>query len=198
MDMLSHMTDDELVKSYADGCNEAFDELLTRYKDTLYDYISFQLNNQPEDIDDVFQETFVKVIVSLKEGRYISAGHFGAWLTRIAHNIIVDQFRADSQLTVVSSDRTDCDLLNDTHVVDTYAEARIVNEQTLADVRLLMEQLPEEQRSVVYMRYYENLSFKEIADIMHVSVNTCLGRARYGLMNMRRMAAEHHVSLEWI
>lgn len=196
MDNLRLMTDDELVGKYMDGCNDAFDVLLFRHKDTLCNYISYQLRNQQEYIDDVFQETFVKVIMCLKEGRYTQKGHFSAWLTRIAHNIIVDQYRTEAQLPTVPCDADDNDLLNNANIVETYHEAKLVNEQTLRDVKHLMECLPEPQREVVYMRYYENLSFKEIADATGVSINTSLGRMRYGLLNMRRMAHDRGIVLE--
>lgn len=198
MDNLCHLTDDELVKSYSAGCNEAFDALLFRHKDALYNYISYNLNDSPSIVDDVFQETFVKVIVTLREGRYASCGNFGAWLIRIAHNVIVDHYRRDAQLPVVCCLEDDKGLFNDQHIVETYAEARLVNEQTLHDVKSLMEQLPDVQRDVVYMRYYENRSFKEIASLTGASVNTCLGRMRYALLNMRRMAQERRLSLELI
>lgn len=197
MDKYSHMTDSELVACYSAGCNEAFDALLCRHKDALYNYISFNLPNDSLTADDVFQETFVKVIVSIREGRYTPSGSFGAWLTRIAHNIIVDNYRLDNQLPLVTCD-DDQTILNDQRIAETYAEARIVNEQTLEQVKLLMEKLPKQQREVVFLRYYENRSFKEIAEITRASLNTCLGRMRYGLINMRRMADEHHLSLELI
>lgn len=198
MDNLCHLTDDELVKIYSTGCNEAFDVLLFRHKDTLYNYILRNLNDSPSTVDDVFQETFVKVIMTLREGRYASCGSFGSWITRIAHNVIVDHYRRDAQLPVVNCLEEDKGLFNDQRIAESYAEARLVNEQTLREVKGLMEQLPDVQRDVVYMRYYENLSFKEIASLTGASVNTCLGRMRYALLNMRRMAQESHLSLELI
>lgn len=198
MDNLCQLHDDELVERYITGCNEAFDELLYRYKDRLFDYISYQLGPQQDLADDVFQETFVKVIVTLKQERYVGAGYFFSWLTRIAHNVIMDLFRQDAQLSVVTSDNAEVDLLNNAHIVDSYCEAQIINEQTLCDVKKLMEHLPETQREVVFMRYYENKSFKEIADLTGVSINTSLGRMRYALLNMRKMADDHGISLELI
>lgn len=198
MDNLSHMTDPELVACYSAGCDEAFDMLLCRHKNDLYSYISYNLTDYTITVDDVFQETFVRVIVSIREGRYTPSGSFLAWLTRIARNIIVDNYRADNQIPTIACDAGTHDLLNDRSVAETYAEARIVNEQTFHDVKRLMESLPEQQREVVFLRYYENRSFKEIAQITGASVNTCLGRMRYGLINMRRMAEEHHLTLELV
>lgn len=192
------MADDELALSYSAGCNKAFDALLFRHKAEIYNYISFNLKDDSSIVDDVFQETFVRVIVSLKEGRYSASGNFVAWLKRIAHNVIADHYRAEAQLPLVTCCEEDRGVFNSQLVAETYAEARIVNEQTLCDVKRLMRRLPEEQREVVFLRYYKNLSFKDIALATGASVNTCLGRVRYGLINMRRMAAEHHLSLEFI
>lgn len=198
MDNLSQLSDQELVARYTDGCNEAFDVLLSRHKDTVYGYISYNLNDQPQNIDDAFQETFVKAIVCLKEGRYTDTGRFAAWLTRIAHNVIVDLYREDSQLPTITCSNDERNVFDALNIADASHEEHLVNQQTLADVRLLMDKLPTEQREVVFMRYYEDLSFKEIANIIGASINTCLGRARYGIMNMRRMAQQHNISLELI
>lgn len=192
------LTDDELVDKYVGGCNEAFDELLFRYKTRLYNYISFQLGQQQELCDDVFQETFVKVIVSLKQDRYVKSGHFFSWLTRIAHNIIMDQYREDSQMPMVTSDDCERNFQNEPMLADSSLEVQLINEQTLSDVKRLMNHLPEPQREVVYMRYYQEMSFKEIADVTGVSINTSLGRMRYALINMRKMAEENGISLEML
>lgn len=196
---LCQMTDDALVKLYREGRNEAFDTLLLRHKDRLFAYIYGGLNTMSHLADDVFQETFVKVIVCLKEGRYTAEGHFFSWLTRIAHNIIVDLFRQGAQLPIVAYETgAPASILDQAHIVDSYHEAEIINEQTLRDVKRLMEHLPDTQREVVFMRYYENRSFKEIAERTGVSVNTSLGRMRYALINMRKMAADNGISLELV
>lgn len=195
---LSHKTDDELVKMYVGGCNEAFDQLLCRHKDKLFNYISYQLRDQADKADDVFQETFVKAIVTIKEGRYVMTGHFGSWLTRIAHNIIMDQFRMDAQLPFVDCLNGEAHILNNSTILDSCMEDSLVNEQTMRDVRILMDRLPKEQREVVKMRYYDDLSFRDIADKTGVSINTSLGRMRYALLNMRRMADEYGISLDII
>lgn len=192
------MTNDELVNMYVTGCDEAFDELLFRHKDKLYKYIAYHFNNQPDVIDDVFQETFVKVIMTLKQGQYVESGHFFSWITRIAHNIIVDQFRSQNLMPIADADDNDIDYLTNKQLVDSAHESQIINEQTLCDVKRLMEHLPDVQREVVFMRYYQNLSFKEIADATGVSINTSLGRMRYALINMRKMAQDHGISLEML
>lgn len=195
MDKLCHMTDDELVVLYADGCNEAFDLLLSRHQNSLFSYISYALRNTAVSADDVFQETFVKVIVSLREGRYTPNGHFGAWLSRIAHNVIADLHRDEQLCPTLLSEDADAELLDKDAIVDVCRETEIINEQTLKEVRSLMDLLPDVQREVIYLRFYENRSFREISDITQSPVNTCLGRFRYGVLNMRRMAKEANLVL---
>lgn len=189
------LTDDMLVARYSEGDNKAFDELLARYQGRLFNYVFFIVRNQ-EVAEDIFQETFVKAIVTIQQGRYTANGKFGAWLTRIAHNLIIDGFRQERNENTVSNDETETDLLNDADLCDDNIEMQLVNEQTLSDVRRLLDALPDNQREVVYMRFYQDLSFKEIADITGVSINTALGRMRYALLNMRRMAEEKHIVLE--
>ena len=194
MDNLKQMTDDVLVSLYLQGNNTAFDVLLNRHKDRLYNYIYFIVRSR-ELAEDLFQETFVKAIVTLQQGRYTNDGKFLAWITRIAHNLVIDQFRTERNENLISNDETDIDLLNDAKLVEGNIENRMVNEQVLKDVRALIDELPDCQREVVFMRYYQDLSFKEIADITGVSINTALGRMRYAVLNMRRIAVEKNVSL---
>ncbi len=194
MEDFQKMTDDALVALYSKGNNQAFDILLDRYKDKLYSYIYFVVRNE-EQTEDLFQETFVKAIVTIQQGRYTADGKFGAWLTRIAHNLVIDFFRQERNENVVSNDETEVDLFNNADLSDDTIETRMINEQVLLDVRRLMEYLPENQREVVYMRFYQDLSFKEIAEITGVSINTSLGRMRYALLNLRRMAEEKDIEL---
>ena len=195
MENMQKMTDEALVALYSKGNNQAFDILLERYKDKVYSYIYFSVRND-ELAEDIFQETFVKAIVTLQQGRYTENGKFAAWITRIAHNLIIDLFRQEKNENVVSNDETEIDLFNDIKLSDDNIETKLVNEQVLRDVRRLVEFLPDNQREVVYMRFYQELSFKEIAEITGVSINTALGRMRYALLNMRRMAEEKHIALE--
>ena len=191
---MNQMSDDALVGLYSNGNSRAFDILLDRYKDKLFAYIRFIVRNR-ELAEDIFQETFVKAIVTLQKGAYSSSGKFGAWLTRIAHNLMIDYFRQDRNENSISNDETDYDLFNDRRFSDLTVEDQMVNDQTLLDVRRLVHQLPDNQREVVFMRYYQDLSFKEIADITGVSINTALGRMRYALINIRRMAEEKDIKL---
>ena len=195
MENLNMLTDDMLVACYSKGENRAFDELLARYQSKLFNYIYFIVRSQ-EVAEDIFQETFVKAITTIQQGRYTASGKFGAWLTRIAHNMIIDGFRQERSENTISNDETEVDLLNDIDLCDDNIETQIINEQTLTDVRRLVDALPDNQREVVYMRFYQDLSFKEIADITGVSINTALGRMRYALLNMRRIAEEKHIVLE--
>lgn len=188
------MTDDALVTLYLQGNNSAFDILLNRHKERLFNYIYFIVRSR-EVAEDIFQETFVKAIVTLQQGRYTNDGKFSAWITRIAHNLVIDQFRVERNENTVSNDETEIDLFNDASLSEGTIESRMVNEQVLNDVRALVDELPDCQREVVFMRYYQDLSFKEIADITGVSINTALGRMRYAVLNMRRIAAEKCISL---
>ena len=190
------MTNEELALRYTDGDNQAFDELLTRNESKLYDYILFVVGNS-EIANDIFQDTFVKIIVNLQEGRYTNSGKFSYWMIRIAHNIIMDQYRMQKNENIVEPTH-DNDLRNLSvqSVVQSNHEDEIVKTQVLKDVKRLMENLPTPQREVVYMRYYQNLSFKAIAEITGVSINTSLGRMRYAILNMRKMARENQITLQ--
>ena len=189
------MTNEALALLYVGGNNKAFDELLSRTQSKLFAYIMFVVRN--EDVtNDIFQETFVKVITQLQENRYTDSGKFTFWLTRIAHNAIMDWYRAQKSDRIVDmGEGNDLNNLTGDSVLDSYRESELVNEQIMTDIRRMMEQLPATQREVVYMRYYQQLSFKEIAEVTGVSINTSLGRMRYALLNLRRMAKEHHIEL---
>ena len=194
MENLQQMTDDALVALYSKGNNQAFDVLLERYKDKVYSYIYFSVRND-ELAEDLFQETFVKAIVTIQQGRYTENGKFISWITRIAHNLVIDFFRQERNENVVSNDETEVDLFNNIKLSDATIETQLVNNQVLSDVRRLVDFLPDNQREVVYMRFYQDLSFKEISEITGVSINTALGRMRYALMNLRRMAEEKDIEL---
>lgn len=194
MKVQTNAADETLVALYAQGNNEAFDILLNRYKDRLYAYIYYTVRNE-ELAEDIFQETFTKAIVTIQQGRYNENGKFPAWLTRIAHNLIIDCFRQEKQENLVSRDEEERNLLNNIRLSEGTVEAEIVNHQILSDVRRLMKHLPDEQREVVHMRFYQDLSFKEIAEMTGVSINTSLGRMRYAILNLRRMAEKHGIVL---
>lgn len=194
MTHLKQMTDEELVVAYAEGSNVAFDVLLNRHKSTVYSYIYFIVRNR-EMAEDIFQETFMKAIVTIKQGRYTENGKFRAWINRIAHNLIIDNYRQEKNEQTISNDECEVDLLNNSKLSDTTVEDRIIKEQILSDVKRLIDYLPKNQRDVLIMRYYQDLSFKEISDITGVSINTALGRMRYAILNMRRMAEEKNLIL---
>ncbi|MBQ8593950.1 MAG: sigma-70 family RNA polymerase sigma factor [Bacteroidaceae bacterium] len=194
MGELNKMTDNVLVELYSEGNNQAFDVLLDRYKTKIYSYIYFIVHNE-ELAEDIFQDTFMKAIVTIQQGRYTESGKFSAWLTRIAHNLIIDMYRQERNECVVSNEEYDVDLFNNMKYSDETIEVRMVNEQVLIDVRRLIDLLPDNQREIVYMRFYQELSFKEIAEITGVSINTSLGRMRYALMNLRKIAEEKDIEL---
>ena len=187
-------SDEQLISLYVDGKNEAFDELLERHKDRVYLYIYHAVKND-ELADDIFQDTFVKAIMTIKQGRYVENGHFPAWITRIAHNLIIDYYRQVRAENLQSTDDTDVNILNRKELADGTIEDNLVTDQIHSDVRRLIRALPESQREVLVMRYYKNMSFKEIADTTGVSINTALGRMRYAILNMRRLAEENNIVL---
>lgn len=193
MELLNSMPDDKLVAAYANGENQAFDILLKRHQARVFSYIFSVVKNR-DVADDLFQETFVKAITTIKQGRYSESGKFSAWISRIAHNLIIDYYRQEKSESLVSSD--DCvDVFNRRELSDTNVEDFLVNEQIQEDVRRIVDALPENQREVLMMRYYRDMSFKEIAEATKVSINTALGRMRYAIINMRRIADENDIVL---
>ena len=194
MESLMDLADEMLVRIYAEGNNKAFDTLLERYEEKIFSYIFFAVRNQ-DVADDIFQETFMKAVVTIQQGKYVENGKFQAWLTRIAHNLVIDYFRQLKNENCVSDDDVDYDLFNDIKLAETTVENKMVREQVLDDVKLLVEHLPQNQKEVGFMRYYQELSFKEIAEITGVSINTALGRMRYALLNLRRMAVKKELHL---
>ena len=188
-------TDEELALLYVGGDNRAFDELLARNQQKLFNYIVFVVRD-PEQANDIFQDTFVKVITKLQEGKYTNSGKFSYWVTRIAHNVIMDWYRQQRNEHIVEpTEDNDLSKLKGNDLMDYNRENEIVNQQVMNDVKRIMNALPAPQREVVYMRFYQELSFKEIADLTGVSINTSLGRMRYALINMRRMAKQHDITL---
>lgn len=194
MTELKKMTDEQLVVAYAQGNNIAFDILLNRHKTNVYSYIYFIVHSR-ELAEDIFQETFVKAIMTIKQGRYTESGKFRAWINRIAHNLIIDNYRQEKNEQTISNDECEVDLFNNAKLSDGNVEDDIIKEQILADVKKLINYLPDNQREVLVLRYYQDLSFKEIADITGVSINTALGRMRYAILNMRKLAEEKNMIL---
>jgi RNA polymerase sigma-70 factor (ECF subfamily) len=196
MKKLSQMTDEELAVEYVEGNNRAFDELLNRTKTGIFSYIIFIVHNQ-EVANDIFQETFLKAITNLQMRKYTPTGKFNAWMIRIAHNAIMDWYRRQKTKQIIDMDDDfDISSMSDKTLMETSSEDLMANAQVLADVKAMIDFLPEAQREVVQMRYYQNLSFKEIAALTGVSINTSLGRMRYALINLRRLAKEHNMQLQ--
>ena len=182
--------------SYIGGNNRSFDELLARNQNKLFSYILFVVRDEDR-ANDLFQETFVKVITKLHQGRYVDSGKFGAWIMRIAHNVIMDWYRELRARNVIEpTAENDLSNLSSNDILDTNVENRYVNDQIMTDVKKMMNLLPPTQREVVFMRFYQNLSFKEIAELTGVSINTSLGRMRYAILNLRRMSKEHDIVLQ--
>lgn len=189
-----NMTDEQLVQVYAAGDNKAFDTLLNRHKERIFNYILRIVRN--EDIaNDIFQETFVKAILTIKQGRYTETGKFPAWISRIAHNLIIDYYRQEKSENLQSCDINDAKVLNKKELSELTIEDSLVADQIRDDVKYLISELPPLQREVLNMRYYGNMSFKEIADATGVSINTALGRMRYAILNLRRIAREKNIVL---
>ena len=188
------LTDEDLVRSFAEGDNGAFEILLMRHKDRVYTYI-LNIVHEHSIADDIFQDTFVKVITTIKQGRYYDAGNrFVGWLVRIAHNQTIDYYRRLASEKIISNDGCEeRDLFNEIKLFDDSAQDAIEKEETLRDIEMLISMLPNDQRRIVMMRYYQDLSFKEIADLENISINTALGRMRYALINMRKNAQKYNL-----
>lgn len=195
MKNLKEMTDEQLAIAYVNGDNKAFDLLLSRTQGKLYQYILFVVRDRTM-ADDVFQDTFVKAITKMRNGSYQPNGKFSAWLLRIAHNVVMDMYR-DLRFEKIVEPTVGNDLsnLSGTDLIDGSIENQYIAEQNFRDARALMEALPASQREIVYMRFYQQMSFKEIAETTGISINTCLGRMRYAVHNMRRMANQYKLAM---
>ena len=196
MKHLADMSDEELAVSYMEGNNRAFDLLLEHNQSKLFSYILFIVRD--EDVaNDVFQETFIKIIVKLRHRKYAPTGKFAAWCMRIAHNVIMDQFRQlKSERIVEPTENNDLSNLTHDDLLDSNIETRFINDQVMKDIQKMIDLLPPSQREVVFMRFFQQMSFKEIAKTTEVSINTALGRMRYAILNMRKMARYNNVELQ--
>ena len=183
-----------MVQAYIKGDHSAIEVLINKHSSKVYTYILLTIKNQ-QLAEDLFQETFIKVIQSLRGGKYKDNGKFLSWVIRIAHNLIIDHFRKEKQMNTVSNDDTEVDLFNSKKLSDSNIEELIINSQIKSEIRVLINELPDDQREVVLLRHYGGLSFKEIADQTDVSINTALGRMRYALINLRKLIQEKKLSL---
>ena len=188
------LSDQNLVQSYIKGDHSAIEVLINRHRSKVYTYILLTIKNQ-QLAEDLFQETFIKVIQSLRGGKYKDNGKFLSWVIRIAHNLIIDHFRKEKQLNSISNDDTEVDLFNSKKLSEDNVEELIISSQIRSEIRTLINELPDDQREVVLLRHYGGLSFKEIADQTDVSINTALGRMRYALINLRKLIQEKNLSL---
>lgn len=190
----SSASDQNLVQAYIKGDHSAIEVLINRHRSKVYTYILLTIKNQ-QLAEDLFQETFIKVIQSLRSGKYKDNGKFLSWVIRIAHNLVIDHFRKEKQMNAISNDDSEVDLFNSKKLSDSNIEELIIDGQIKSEIRTLINELPDDQREVVLLRHYGGLSFKEIADQTDVSINTALGRMRYALINLRKLIQEKKLSL---
>jgi len=191
---IKEMNDNELVQRFIDGDQNSLEILIYRHKNRVYSYIMLIVKNQ-ELAEDIFQETFIKVIRSLKRGKYVENGKFISWVLRISHNLIIDHFRKEKLQGTVSNDSLEVDVFNSQRFSEDTIEDQLVTSQILKEVKELVKELPEDQQQVIHMRHYMDMSFKEIADQTGVSINTALGRMRYALINLRKLIREKNLVL---
>ena len=191
---LKKLSDHELLNTNISGNEDSINVLLNRHRKRILDYIYMMVKNR-DVADDIFQETLIKVVRFVQEGRYTENGKFLSWVLRIAHNQVIDYFRQKKQRNNVSEGDAGYDILNNQKFSDHTVEEKLITNQIETDVRKLIDFLPPEQKEVVLMRYYMGLSFKEIAEQTDVSINTALGRMRYALINLRKLIDEKQLIL---
>jgi RNA polymerase sigma-70 factor, ECF subfamily len=188
------LSDKELIARYLEGNEASLERLILRHQQKVYAYILMIVKDKHL-ADDIFQDAFIKVINTIKSGAYKEEGKFIQWVMRIAHNLVIDYFRKSKRIPIVENNHDDFDIFDTIRFTDPSIEEQLVIDQIHADVRNLIEFLPEEQREVLYMRHYCNMSFKDIAEQTDVSINTALGRMRYALINLRKLIKENDVIL---
>lgn len=191
---LQQRSDQDLVKRFIQGDQTSIEVLINRHKNKVFTYIILIVKNQSL-AEDIFQDTFIKVIKSLKEGKYKDNGKFVSWVIRIAHNLTIDHFRKEKQINTYSNEDYEADIFNSRKLSENTVEDIMVESQIIKEVRLLIDELPEDQKQVILLRHYGGLSFKEIADQTDVSINTALGRMRYALINLRKLIEQKNLSL---
>lgn len=188
-------SDKELIGSYLNGDHNSLERLIYRHQNRIYAYILMIVKDK-DLADDLFQDTFIKVINTLRSGSYNEEGKFLQWVMRIAHNLIIDHFRKSNRIPVISNNKNDdFDIFDTIEITDKSIEEQIITDQIHKDLRKLIEYLPAEQKEVLYMRHYAEMSFKDIAEVTDVSINTALGRMRYALINLRKLIAEKNIVL---
>jgi len=190
----TEISDKVLINDYLQGNQASLEKLIQRHKNRVYAYILMVVKDK-QLADDIFQDTFIKVINTIRAGSYKEEGKFIQWVMRIAHNLIIDHFRKSKRIPVIDNDNSDFDIFDTVRITDESVEDRMVIEQIHRDVRELIEYLPPEQKEVLMMRHYADMSFKDIAEQTDVSINTALGRMRYALINLRKLIKAKEVIL---
>lgn len=188
------VSDQELIHRYLAGDEICLEQLIHRHKSKVYSYIHMVVKDK-QSADDIFQDTFIKVIYTLKTGTYKEEGKFIQWVMRIAHNLVIDFFRKSKRIPIIDTINDDYNFLDNIPIYDESHEEKIILEQIFQDIRNMIEYLPSEQREVLIMRHYADMSFKEIAEKTDVSINTALGRMRYALINLRKMVESKEIKL---
>ncbi len=195
MNKLTSLADEQLVSLYTEGNNDAFDILLNRYESKVFTYVSYFVRNR-EVAEDLFQDIFMRVVSTIRSDRYTEQQKFSSWLMRISHNIVIDYFRHQKNEKNISNDETEVDLFNDIRLSDeNNVETQIIRQQNLNGLQDIIKMLPQNQQEIIDLRYFQEKSFKEIAVLLNCSINTALGRTRYALINLRRLAQEYNISL---
>ena len=189
----SNLSDQELVKKYINGDNYSFEVLLNRHKNRIFAFIMSKIKNKDLS-EDIFQDTYVKVVNSLQKGKYNEEGKFLPWVMRIAHNLVIDHFRKQKKMHMVRSNN-DFDIFDIIKDDSINVDDRLIRDQIFNDLRALIDLLPNDQKEVLKMRYFEEMSFKKIAEYFDISINTALGRMRYALINLRVLSKKRHVDL---
>ena len=192
--MLEILNDKELVESYRNGNVASFELLVERHQNKVFSYILMLVKDR-QLADDIFQDTFLKIIRTIKAGAYKEEGKFIQFAMRIAHNLVIDHFRKSNRLPMADSVNNEYSIIDNLKYTDRSVEEEMIEEQVYGDLRKMIELLPDEQKEVLNMRMYADMSFKEIADATNVSINTALGRMRYALINLRKMAKDYNLTL---
>jgi RNA polymerase sigma factor (sigma-70 family) len=197
--VLNKLSDEQLVKLYINGNEAAFEVLLKNHKQKVYGYI-YKMVKDSELAEDIFQDTFIKVIHTLKQDKYNEEGKFLPWVMRIAHNLIIDYFRKSNRMPIAgrkkrAGEDDDFDIFSTIKISDKNIQDHIIEEQILNDVKKLIDYLPADQKEVLVMRHYQDMSFKDIAETTGISINTALGRMRYALINLRKLVKDHNIEL---
>ena len=188
------ISDKQLIAKYLSGNESSLEKLISRHRNRVYAYI-LMIVKDSDLADDIFQDTFIKVINTLRSGSYKEEGKFIQWVMRIAHNLIIDFFRKAKRIPVVDNRSDEYDIFDTIRFTDASIEEKMITDQIHEDVRRLIEYLPEEQKEVLLMRHYFDMSFRDIAEQTDVSINTALGRMRYALINIRKLIKEHNIVL---